>query len=143
MKDWDQQEQRILAVIGSEDVDWDEALQCWYRHLCLHATLPCDVTGIEDFQWEEFYVVGPGDKTEYRNLRRSQPSYRDIFELTAIDVTSDSEWCMFHDELKAHIRRKTDGKQFILGLSELKATNKGSREYHLLHDYSVWLVNYR
>jgi hypothetical protein len=92
MKDWDQQEQRILAVIGSEDVDWDEALQCWYRHLCLHATLPCDVTGIEDFQWEEFYVVGPGDKTEYRNLRRSQPSYRDIFELTAIDVTSDSEW---------------------------------------------------
>jgi hypothetical protein len=99
--------------------------------------------GYRRFSVEEFYVVGPGDKTEYQNLRRILPSYRDIFELTAIDLTSDSQWCMFHDELKAHVRRKTDGKEFILGLSELKARNKGAQEYQFLHDSSVWLVNYR
>jgi len=50
---------------------------------------------------------------------------------------------MAPDELKAHVRRSSDGKQFILGLSELKATNKDSQNYGLLHDYAVWLVNYR
>ena len=137
-----QQDQRILAVIGNDDVETGEALQHWYRHLLSSLKLPCDVTGIEDFQWEEFYVVGPGDTTEYHNLRRKRPSYRDIFELTAIDIGSDSEWSMFADDLKAHVRRKTDGKHFVLGLSELKATKESSFEYQLLHDYAVWLTNY-
>jgi len=138
-----QQDQRILAVIGNEEVASDEAQRHWYKHLISCLKLPCEVTGIEDFQWEEFYVVGPGDKIEYQKLRRKRPSYRDIFELTAIDIDSDSEWSMFADDLKAHVRRKTDGKKFILGLSELKATKKDSYEYQLLHDYAVWLFNYR
>jgi hypothetical protein len=86
--------------------------------------LPCEVTGIEDFQWEEFYVFGPGNKMEYQKLRMNRPSYQDVFELTALVVDSDSEWSMFSDDLKAHVRRKADGKKFILGLSELKATNE-------------------
>ena len=143
MKESHRQDQRILAVIGSEDVESEEALRHWYEHLLSCLKLPCEVTGIEDFQWEEFYVVGPGDKTEYQNLRRKRPSYRDIFALAAIDIDSDSEWSMFADDLKARVRRKTDGKTFILGLSELKATKKSSYEYQLLHDYAVWLVNNR
>jgi hypothetical protein len=138
-----EQEQRILAVIGDEDVEPDEAIRHWYCHLLSRLKLPCEVAGIEDFQWEEFYVFGPGNKTEYQALRRNRPSYRDIFELIAIDVDSESEWSIFSDDLKAHVRRKTDGRKFILGLSELKATNKNSHEYPLLHDYAVWLVNCR
>ena len=69
--------------------------------------------------------------------------YQDAFEPTAVAVDSDSEWSMFSDDLKAHVRRKTDGKKFILGLSELKATNEHSYDYQLLHDYAVWLINYR
>jgi len=141
--DWRESEQRILALIGDEDIERDEAIHLWYRHLLAHLKLPCDVTGIEDFQCEEFYVLGPGSKTEYQRLRKNRPSYRDVFELTAIDVDSVSEWIMFYDDLKAHVRRKTDGKQFILGLSELKATKKDSQEYQLLYDYSVWQVNWR
>ena len=49
--------------------------------------------------------------------------------------------CRYCRDLKAHVRRKTDGKKFILGLSELKATNEHSYDYQLLHDYAVWLVN--
>lgn len=143
MKKWHEQEQRILTVIGNEDVEPGAALQLWYRHLLKSLRLPFEVTGIEDFQWEEFYVLGPGDKTEYQQLRKNRPSYRDLFELNAIDVDSDSEWSMFSEDLKAHVRRQSDGKRFILGLSELKAMNKKSYEYQLLHDYSVWHANYR
>jgi hypothetical protein len=50
---------------------------------------------------------------------------------------------MVPDELKAHVRRKTDNKEFVLGLSELKGTSKGSENYRILHDYALWLVNYR
>jgi len=144
MSDWDEQEQRILAVIGDEDVEGDEAYRRWYEYLSSRLVLPCDVTGIEDFQWEEFYVIGPGDKAEYKRLRKNQPSYQDVFELTSVSLDSESRWCTFPDELlKAHVRRKTDGKRFVLGLSDLKATSKGSEAYRLLHDYAVWLVNYR
>jgi hypothetical protein len=143
---WHEEEQRIqriLAAIGDVHVAADEAFRRWYRHLASRLLLPCDVTGIEDFQWEEFFVVGPGNRAEYRSLRQNQPSYRDVFELMSITLDSQSEWCMVPDELKAHVRRKTDGKRFVLGLSELKATNKDSQNYQMLHDYSVWLVNYR
>lgn len=143
MNDWREEEQRIFAVIGDEDLDSGAAIHRWFRHLSSGLTLPCEVTGIEDFQWEEFYVLGPGDKAEYKRFQRNRPSYRDVFELTSISTDSDSEWCMFPDDLKANVRRKTDGKHFILGLSELKATVRGSQNYQMLHDYSVWLVNYR
>jgi len=143
MSDWDEQEQRILAVIGDEDVEGDEAYRRWYEYLTSRLMLPCDVTGIEDFQWEEFFVFGPGDKTEYKRRQQNQPSYQDTFELTSISLVSKSRWCLVPDELKAHVRRKTDGKKFVLGLSELKAKSKVSENYRMLHDYAVWLVNYR
>ena len=143
MDDWNECERRIFDLIGNEDIERDEATQLWYRHLLSNLKLPCDVTGIEDFQWEEFYVVGPGSKAEYQKLRKSRPSYRDVFELIAIYANCVSEWMMFYDDLKAHVRRKTDGKQFILGLSELKATGKNSQEYKPLYDYSVWQVSWR
>ena len=143
MSDWHEQEQRILAAIGNVDVAANEALRRWYRYLVSHLMLPCDVTGIEDFQWAEFFVVGPGDKAEYKRLQQNQPSYRDVFELTCISLGLESRWCMVPDELKAHVRRKTDGKEFVLGLSELKRTSKSSENYRMLQDYTVWLVNYR
>jgi hypothetical protein len=139
---WREQEQRIFSVIGGEDVDSKTAFRRWHKHLTTSLTLPCDVTGIEDFQWEEFFVCGPGDRSEYKELRMTRPSHRDVFELTAVEVDAASEWCLVPDELKAHVRRKTDGKRFVLGLSELKSTDRRSKNYQVLHDYSVWLVNY-
>jgi hypothetical protein len=113
-----------LPVIGEVDVDGDEALRRWYRYLTSRLMLPCDVTGIEDFQWEEFFILGPGDNAEYKRLQQNQPSYRDVFELTCISLGSESRWCLVPDELKAHVRRKSDKKEFVLGLSELKPQAK-------------------
>jgi hypothetical protein len=102
------------------------------------------VTGVEDFRWEEYYVIGPGDPKEYERLRQNQPSYQDVFELLAIENDVWSEWMMFHGEdIAGHVRRKSDGKEFYLGLAEIKAVVKKSKNYQLIVDFAVWLVNNR
>ena len=142
MRDREKQDRRIVAVVGDGDIARRKGFKLWHQHLTSKLSLPFEVTGVEDFRWEEFYVFGPGSKREYQRLRQNQPSYRDVFDLEAIRMYSFSEWCLVPDELKAHLRRKTDGKRFVMGLSELRATIKRSRNYQLLHDYAVWLANY-
>ena len=43
----------------------------------------------------------------------------------------------------ARVRRKSDGKEFDLGLAELQVTDKKSPNFRLVDDYAVWLVNNR
>jgi len=141
----DAQDKRIAEILGeNEDLDFDEAIKVFYEYLKSHLSLPCIVTGIEDFQWEEIYVIGPGDKEEYDRLKKTQPSYNDQYELLGIDCEAKSGWMLFWEEdIGAHVRRISDSKKFVLGLSELKAIDKKSKNYELLDDYSVWFVNNR
>jgi len=56
----DEQSQRISTVLGDlSEENYDRCMERFYQHLCASLLLPCDVTGIEDFEWEEIYVVGP------------------------------------------------------------------------------------
>ena len=81
---------------------------------------------------------------EYEKLRKTHPSYQDIFELLDIEEGIVSEWMLFQgDDLAAHVRRKSGGKEFYLGLAELKAVDKKAKNYQLLDDYSVWFVSNR
>lgn len=144
----DAQDTRIADILGDMlgDIEYtfEDCVNKFYEHLTNSLQLPCKVTGIEDFRWEEFYVFGPGDKKEYERLRKNQPSYKDIFELLAIEMDVCSEWMMFYSEdLAAHVRRQSDGKEFYLGLAEIKAVDKKSRNYQLIDDYGVWFVNNR
>lgn len=139
------QYKRIAAILGNiEDMDFDESIDTFYEYLKTNLSLPCEVTGIEDFSWEEFYILGPGNKKEYEQLKKTQPSYTDRYQLLAIARNAESQWAMcFEDDIGAQVRRIPDGKKFLLGLSELKNTNKNSKNYQLLDDYSVWFVNSR
>jgi hypothetical protein len=141
----DEQFERIDAILGdSMDRGFEAAVRTFYEHLCRSLVLPCEVTGIEDFDWEEYYVIGPGSRKEYDRLRKQRPSYRDTFELRKINLGDVSEWMMFGgDDIAAYVRRKSDRKEFVLGLAELKAVDESSPAYQLLDDYSVFFVNYR
>ena len=141
----DDQDERIKAILGDlEDMDLDETVHIFFQHLKTNLLLPCEVTGIEDFRWEEFYVFGPGNQKEYDKLKKTKPSYTDKYELLGIDRDVQSEWMLFwDDDIGARVRRISDGKKFVLGLSELKAVDKKSQNYQLLDDFSVWLVNNR
>lgn len=145
MTDYDAQEARIEAILGEEEsLTFDDAVEKFYEHLRRFIQLPCDVTGVEDFRWEEYYVLGPGSLIEYQKLRETQPSYQDIFELRAIEHDVYSEWKLFHDEVLAgHVWRKSDSKEFYLGLTEIEPVDKKSVNYQLLNDYSVWFANNR
>ena len=71
----DEQSRRIATVLGDlSEENHDHCMEKFYQHLCASLQLPCEVTGIEDFEWEEIYVVGPGDPAEYRQLRLTKPS---------------------------------------------------------------------
>ena len=143
-RDWDAQFARVDAILGDKELDMDEAVDVLLAHLQANLQLPCEVTGSEDFRWEERYVIGGWPQAEYRRLKTTQPSYRDRFDLLSLSRDEFSQWMMFPGEdIAAHVRRKSDGKEFVLGLAELKATEKKSPNYQLIDDFGVWLVNNR
>ena len=142
----DAQHKRVEAIIGDEDESssFGDAVEKFYDHLARFLQFPCDVTGIEDFRWEERYVFGVGDSNKYQKLREIQPSYQDTFELLEIEKDTYSKWMMYQGEdLAGHVRRKSDGKEFYLGLAEIEILDKKSKNYQLLDDYAVWFVNNR
>jgi len=141
----DAQWKRIKAVVGSgESETLEEQMAAYYEHLRQSLELPCDVRGIEDFRWEEPYVLGGWSQKEYKRLKKTQPSYRDRFELLEIKDGVWSEWMLFGgDDIGARCRRRLDGKEFWLGLAELEAVKKDTPNAELLDDFAVFFVNSR
>lgn len=141
-EEMDAQDKRIMEIVGDPvEADFDESIDAFYKYLKANLSFPCEVTGIEDFEWEEYYLLGGGDKAEYERLKKERPSYRDRYQLLNVHHSDESEWAMGNGDLVASVRRNSDKKKFVLGLSELKATDKKSKNYELLDDYSVWFVN--
>jgi hypothetical protein len=143
--DTNEQFRRIDAILGdSGERDLGAAVQVYFQYLKKSLVLPCEVTGSEDFRWEEYYVIGPGRKAEHDRLRKQQPSYMDHYELLGIELGEVSEWMLFSgDDIAAHVRRLSDNKEFVLGLAELEAVDHASPNFQLLNDYAVFLVNNR
>ena len=135
---------RSVAIVGEDETARDRAVEKYFEHLKAHLPFPVDVTGTEDFGWEERYLIGGWSQSEYRKLKQTQPSYSDCFELMDIVIGEDSPWIMCRGEdLGEFVRRRSDGRQFILGLSELKVIDKSSPSHQLLNDYAVWFWNSR
>ena len=67
----------------------------------------------------------------------------DEYDLCDIEQDGWSEWMMFDEDIVANVRRKSDGKEFYLGLAELRVIAKKSPNFQLVDDYAVWLVNNR
>ena len=144
MSRFDEQMRRWETIIGdAAEGTQEDALRVFFEHLKANLQLPCEVTGIEDFRWEERYVLGGWSQQDYKRLKKTQPSYTDKYELLDISQDEWSEWMMFDEDILAHVRRKSDSKEFYLGLAELRVTDKKSPNYQLVDDYAVWLVNNR
>ena len=131
---------RIAEVFGKEEPPEveEKTLKIFLKHLRKNVELPCLLTGSEDFEWEEFYILGPGDKKEHEQLRKTEASYLDTFDL--IDFVFDP---YEHEGIHAEVTRRSDKKVFILPLDYLKVKPRKSTNYDLVNDYGVWFVNYR
>ena len=135
----DDQDKRIAAILGSNDFRVGKKSLAKYRdYLKSNLSLPCRLTGIEDFLWEEFYVFGPGDEKEYEELKKTRPSYTDKFDFIDIDEHESLEEGLF-----VQVLRVSDNKRFALPLADLEPVDEDSENYQLLNDYSVWFVNSR
>src|SRR5690625_2503418 len=123
--DLDAYNKRILETLGVKSYDdlpdgQSEVLKKYHSCLLAQLDLPCVVTGIEDFRWEEPYIFGGWSQKEYKQLKNTQPSYTDRYKLLSIEPEGFSQWMLCAGEdIGAHIKRLGDGKEFILGLSEL------------------------
>ncbi len=105
VKNMKNHEKRIRTILG-DDSERNPENACRYRaYLTKHLPLPIRVTGIEDFLWEEPYVFGGWDQEEYKELKKSNPSYTDKFDL--LDILDPER-----DDLIAVIRRIADGLTF-------------------------------
>lgn len=136
MKDNDNWEERIEAVLGSDTEACPGNFDRWRTHLLKKLTLPLRVTGTEDFPWEEPYVLGGWDADDYEEIKKTNPSYTDEFDLMDIGEVG------VEDDLIAGIRRVSDKKVFEIGLSWLQTMDEMNAEYEILHDYTVWQCNY-
>lgn len=85
----DRQLRRMAQVFGREEAPEvsDKSLKAYLKHLRKNVEHPCILTGSEDFEWNEFYVIGPGSKKEHKQLRKTHASYLDTFEV--IDFVLD------------------------------------------------------
>lgn len=132
------QEIRIEHILGEENINVSYKSLTLYRvHIQNNIQFPCELTGREDFNWEEIYVFGGGDKKEYAELKKTHPSYTDTFTFMAFDDQIDDK-----NGLMVKVKRISDSKQFVLPLADLKVTDKTSQNHGLIHDYAVWYVNY-
>ena len=68
----DNQDKRIAEILGDiEQLDFNDTIDIFFEYLKNHLSLPCEATGIEDFEWEEFYIFGPSNKKEYQHLKKN------------------------------------------------------------------------
>jgi hypothetical protein len=140
MDKFEKQEKRIFAILRTKKLDVTrKTLKTYLEYLKKQVEILCQLTGIEDFEWEERYVFGFGSKKEYEKLKKTRPSYKDKFNLIKFVDDIDDEY----DGIFVHVQRISDERKFVLTLSDLKSTDRKSKNYQLLDDYSVWFVNNR
>jgi hypothetical protein len=131
-------ESKIRRILGNKKINADLKNTIKYLdYLKQNFQVPCHVTGIEEFEWEEEYLMGFGTKKEYARLKKTQPSYTDKFTIHRLEDFSIQE-----DGIFVEVQRVGDRKKFMLRLAELESVDDIPPNNHLLHDYSVWWINY-
>lgn len=138
MNDTNAQETRNHQILGEDNIKVsDKSLEDYRSYLQNNIVLPCFLTGIEDFSWEEYYILGPGDMKAYEKLKKTRPSYSDTYNFISFDELID-----YTEGLIVKVKRVSDKKHFDLPLADLKVTDKSSSNYAIIDDYAVWYVNY-
>jgi hypothetical protein len=131
-------ESKISQILNTKDIDVGvRNLLKYLEYLKENLKLPCNVTGREDFPWEEEYAIGSGNKKEYERLKKTQPSYTDTFLMSRFKDSVHPE-----DGIFVSLQRLTDKKEFLLPLVDLKTSDASSPNNQLLDDYTTWFINY-
>jgi hypothetical protein len=131
-------ESKMHKILGSKNIDVSlENSVKYLEYIKQNIQLPCHVTGIEEFEWEEEYTMGSGSKKEYARLKKTQPSYTDSFTINRLE-----DFVVQEEGIFVEVQRVGERQKFMLPLSELESVDVISPNNQLLDDYAVWFVNY-
>ena len=135
----EEEEKRISEILDSQNTLVTEInLRKYHNYLKNNINISCILTGIEDFDWEEPYLIGGWSKAEYEMKKLTKPSYTDHFALVEF-VEKIDNW----KGIIVKVKRLSDEKIFDLSLWDLKIFDKDSSDYLLISDYSSWITNYQ
>ncbi|MDJ0518632.1 MAG: hypothetical protein QNJ74_21035 [Trichodesmium sp. MO_231.B1] len=135
---WEVFEQKLEEIFGTTNLEVNPTnLKKYLKYLKQNLTIPCLVTGMEEFEWEEYYTIGPGSKKEYQKLKKTKPSYTDQFNLLKLESKLDVEYGIL-----AVLERTTDNLKFTFPLADLETVVEDSINAELLEDYSMWFFTY-
>ncbi|MDB9511473.1 hypothetical protein PN499_09795 [Kamptonema animale CS-326] len=136
--DLDEFEHKIQKILNVKKIDVSEkTLKKYLEFLKKNIKMPCNLTGQEEFVWEEEFVFGRGNKKEYEKLKKIRPSYSDVFKLLRFEDLISEEVGIL-----VEVQRVSDGKNFTLPVADLEATEEDSPNRDLLDDYAIWFFNY-
>ena len=131
-------EGKIRQILGSRNIDTNlENFIKYLGYIKQNIQLPCCVTGVEEFEWEEEYTMGSGSKKEYAKLKKTQPSHTDRFKIHRLDDLFIEE-----DRIFVEVSRLSDRQKFILPLADFESVDITSHNQQLLDDYYLWFCNY-
>jgi len=131
-------EEKIKKILGNSPLDvTSKTLNRYLKYLKEKIEMPCYLTGAEEFIWEEEYLYGDGNAKDYEKLKKTNPSYTDIFSLEQFQGGVDEM-----DGIIVDVKRVSDHRQFALPLAELEVSDEDSANYTLVEDYLTWFVNY-
>jgi len=136
MDEWKEVEIRIEKILGEDNERNRKNAIRFKNYLLENLILPIRITGIEDFPWEESYIIGYFSEKEYEVMKKTNPSYTDEFYL--IDIQDPNEY----DDCIAKIKRITDKKHFLYGLSWFETIDHDNEAFKILDAYSKWHCNY-
>lgn len=137
--DFAELEPKIISILGSKkiQVNWLN-LQKYLAYLNKSIHKPCILTGNQEFEWEEYYIFGPGTKKQHQKQRQTKASYIDRFKLiNLIKEISESQGIM------AEVERLSDKKIFIIPLYQLEEAEPTTANYELIDNYVTWFENYQ
>jgi hypothetical protein len=131
-------EEKVKKILGNNRIKVNQkTLNKYFKYLTENLELPCYLSGAEEFFWEEEYLYGPGNAKEYEELKKTNPSYTDIFALEIFQPKFDEM-----DGIMVDVKRVSDNRQFTLPLAELEVSDEDSPNHSLIEDYLAWFITY-
>ncbi|HAO13749.1 MAG TPA: hypothetical protein DCQ51_21930 [Planktothrix sp. UBA8407] len=131
-------EEKVKKILGNNRIKVNQkTLNKYFKYLTENLELPCYLSGAEEFFWEEEYLYGPGNAKDYEELKKTNPSYTDIFALENFQPKFDEM-----DGIMVDVKRVSDNRQFTLPLAELEVSDEDSANHSLIEDYLAWFITY-
>ena len=103
----DMQAERIKAILGKDCQRSPENAGRYLAYLKKKLKPPCILTGTEEFEWEIDYIARGWDDTEYREKKKTNPSFLDLFDLVEL-LEADSG----SDDIVVRVKRVEDKKEY-------------------------------